>query len=189
MILNHVFKAEPGRWQPTGAILADMDLISARIGKSDWPVDVAWVDDREMTDLNRRYRDKNDVTDILSFGNLELSGQGQPAIRRAEAFSCIDLYRDEIEDHVQAAVGELVIAPWFVHLRCLENGWDYSSELRLLIAHGLLHLLGWDHEEEPQASQMRGYEVEILGGLGFQHPLTIERDRKERKSWNGDDSR
>jgi probable rRNA maturation factor len=183
--LIHAYRVTHGVWMPSAALLSDLDEVAAGVGPADWPVDVAWVEDDAMTQFNRGYREKDGVTDVLSFGNLELSGIGRPDIRRGEGRAFADLYRDPVEAQVDAVIGELVLAPIFIHERCRENGWDYPAELRLLIAHGLLHLLGWDHMEDLQAARMRKHETEILGALGFDHPMTGDIDREKAAEGDG----
>jgi probable rRNA maturation factor len=67
--------------------------------------------------------------------------------------------------------GVIVVAPDFVAARCAERGWDPAAELALLVVHGALHLMGWDHETVDEAAAMREAEREILAAHGRPHPL------------------
>jgi rRNA maturation RNase YbeY len=111
---------------------------------------------------------------VLSFAELAAEGEGAPDIRRGEAFAARDLWRPAWEAAAEAEVGEIVIAPAFVGARCREAGWSFAAELAMLTAHGVLHLLGWEHDDQAQARAMRARERELLARLGIAHPLASE---------------
>ena len=101
------------------------------------------VGDATMKKLNRTYRGKNQVTDVLSFADQ--AGD------------------DSIAKH-DGLLGEIVICyPQAVRqARRVEH--STTVEVRLLLTHGFLHLLGYDHERSPKdAAQMRRLEEKILG--------------------------
>ncbi len=102
-----------------------------------------------MAALNKSYRGKNYDTDVLSFP--------APA-----------LFQE------RGVLGELVISKKKLKEQAREQGHSESSELRVLVVHGVLHLLGLDHELGPrQAARMRKYELAIVGRAGL-----IERAKK-----------
>lgn len=68
-------------------------------------------------------------------------------------------------------VGEVVLAPGFVMDECCREGRDVRTEFMLLVVHGCLHLLGWDHGEPDQQNRMRIQEGLLLKQLGLVHPL------------------
>ena len=171
MILAHTIRAASSPGLPDAGQLTVFDRLAAGLGREDWPVDVAWVEDPEMAGLNARYRNVEGVTDVLSFGNLETEGPPPASLVRGEKGAFCDLYRDPLDAASDAPVGDLVIAPAFVRERCLRNGWDPVDELNLLIVHGLLHLLGWDHMEPEEARRMRDLETTILSEAGLSHPM------------------
>lgn len=92
-------------------------------------VDVACVSDAEIAKLNSDYRRKNKPTDILSFGMFE----GPHAIPAVPAGS-IDL-------------GQLVLSPDFIARSAAEDGVSWKREFTYVFSHGVLHLVGFDHEE------------------------------------------
>ena len=91
-----------------------------------------------MQTLNRKYRGKNYPTDVLSFVYGEESVEGIPFL------------------------GEIVISPEIAWLQARRRKADPEKEMRMLLLHGLLHLLGYDHENDHgemnrlQAKVMRG---------------------------------
>lgn len=113
-------------------------------------VTVALVSDRRMRALNRMFRGKDYATDVLSFpvGNRE-SGAGNGGAPGAEA----------------PALGDIVIATGVAARQAREHGHAVGTECRLLALHGLLHLLGYDHEAD--AGRMARAEARLRrkGGL------------------------
>lgn len=103
-------------------------------------VTVAVVSDRRMRSLNRMFRGKDAVTDVLSFPLAD-------------------------DDLSPGALGDIVIAAGVARRQALEQGHAVSTELRVLALHGLLHLLGYDHEVD--AGRMARVEARLRrkGGL------------------------
>ncbi len=110
---------------------------------------MALVSDRRMRALNRMFRGNDYATDVLSFpaGNRE-SGAGNQA-REDEAM----------------ALGDIVIATGVAARQATEHGHAPGVEFRVLALHGLLHLLGYDHEVD--AGRMARAEARLRkkGGL------------------------
>lgn len=96
----------------------------------------------EMEDLNRKYRGKEGPTDVLSFpcdDPCPVVEAGQPV-----------------------ALGDVIVAPEVAEAQAAEYGHTVEEELNLLVVHGILHLLGYDHETEEQAAVMEERERQIL---------------------------
>jgi len=103
---------------------------------------IAIVEIIEMADLNERYRGKSGPTDVLSFGCDD---------------PCAVLAPDE-----PVTLGDVVIAPEVAEAQAAEYGHTVEEELNLLLVHGVLHLLGYDHESDEDASAMQLREQAIL---------------------------
>jgi len=88
---------------------------------------VSFVDEEEMTDLHVRYMGEPGPTDVLSFP------------------------LDEVDERGVRLLGDVVIAP---SVGAANNRADPAAELRLLLVHGILHVLGYDHEEELERGEM-----------------------------------
>jgi probable rRNA maturation factor len=88
---------------------------------------VSFVDDREMAELHRRYADEDGPTDVLSFP-LDMGDQDGTRM-----------------------LGDVVIAP---AVAARNHPDDPQAELRLLLVHGILHLLGYDHERADERAEM-----------------------------------
>lgn len=94
-------------------------------------VNVAVVTDGHVRSLNRRYRGSDHATDVLSF----------PASRESEKPPAPRIPAD-------ALLGDIVIARGVARRQARAAGHDETTELRVLALHGLLHLLGYDHERD-----------------------------------------
>jgi probable rRNA maturation factor len=106
-------------------------------------VTVAFVSDRAMRELNRRWRGKSGTTDVLSFP----SGQ------------------EEFEKGEGATLGDVVISVGQAARQAAEHGLDFEGEVAQLILHGLLHLCGYDHETD--SGEMNALELTLRGRLGI----------------------
>jgi probable rRNA maturation factor len=96
-------------------------------GLRDVELSVSFVGEREMEELHVRFMDEPGPTDVLSFP------------------------LDDADEHGTRVLGDVVIAP---AVAARHNPDDPSAELRLLLVHGILHLLGYDHEEEVEKTEM-----------------------------------
>jgi probable rRNA maturation factor len=145
------------------------------LGRPDWAVDVVLVDDESMAALNEDFRNVAGVTDVLSFSYLQDTGPGRPDLVRGQGYACTDLWLDTLsvtrENGAAHTVGEVVLAPGFVADRCRKKKWSLEHEIPLLVVHGILHILGWDHENEGETEAMQVVEEEILAAGGLPHPL------------------
>jgi rRNA maturation RNase YbeY len=117
-----------------------------------WEVMVELVGERVMKKLNSHYRDKSYATDVLSFQ--------APSVFRT-----------------QGLLGELLICKSVLMRQAREHGHSAQIELEVLIVHGILHLLGFDHEKSPkQAREMEKWEAKLLGSKA-RHRGLIQRSR------------
>ena len=124
-----------------------------------YQVDLAISDDDTIRRLNREYRGLDEATDVLSFsqryqGNWE--GEGEPP-NVAE----IDM-PSELPEGELAHLGEVIISYPQVLRQAGPGPTGYQAELDLLVAHGILHLLGYDHVEPQEQARMRAEEQKIL---------------------------
>lgn len=120
---------------------------------------VRFVSDREMRTLNREYRGKDRSTDVLSFpGDLPARHEARNSWRNEVAMDDVsasnesvgDLGRDAFPDlhpeGVPLHLGDIVVSVPTARRQAAEAGHDVGRELRLLVLHGILHCLGYDHE-------------------------------------------
>lgn len=115
---------------------------------------IALGDDASVQELNHRYRGKDKPTNVLSF---PAPPAGHPA-----------------GDAEPRALGDLVLAYETLVREAGEQGIPLAHHLQHLVVHGLLHLLGFDHETDGDAEKMEAIEVEALAGLRIPNPYQDE---------------
>lgn len=113
-------------------------------GLEDAELSIVLTDDSTIHELNRTYRGVDRPTDVLSFSQRE----GE----------------DAFDDPV---LGDIVISLDRTRQQALEYGHSFERELGFLTVHGILHLLGWDHETPDDEQRMMAKTEEILGGIGL----------------------
>jgi probable rRNA maturation factor len=106
-------------------------------------VTVLLTDDETVRDLNSRFRSKDQLTNVLSF----------PAPINPEHF-----------------LGDVALAYGVCAREAAEQGKPLAHHLQHLVAHGVLHLLGYDHINDGEAEAMEGLERVVLAGLGVPDP-------------------
>ncbi len=114
-------------------------------------VSITLVDEDTIALLNRKHMGKAGPTDVLSFP-IEDAAPGVPP-RRAL-------------DGPPVEIGDVVIAPSVVRSNAKRDAVVFEDELALMVVHGMLHLLGWDHVAEADAVAMERREEELLNLVG-----------------------
>lgn len=119
-------------------------------------VNVLLTDNEGIRELNREHRNIDRATDVLSFPNIEYA---LPAVFdhvEEEAADCFD------PDSGELILGDIVISVDKVKEQAESYGHSELREFAFLIAHSMLHLCGYDHMEEKEASIMEGKQRDIL---------------------------
>lgn len=112
-------------------------------------VGVTFLDDATIQELNRDYRDKDRPTDVLSF-----------ALNEGDEPEIVDAPEEEL-------LGDILISLETTARQAEEYGHSLERELAYLTVHGMLHLLGYDHEEPADQAEMRLEEEAVLASLGI----------------------
>jgi len=108
-------------------------------------ISILFIDDIEMRVLNKRYRGKDKTTDVLSFPQIS---DFKSAIRNPQ-FAIL--------------LGDVVISLETAKRQAKESGHPFNREVIILLTHGILHLLGYDHEgDKKKAVEMRRKEKELM---------------------------
>lgn len=113
----------------------------------DTEVSVLFVAEPQMAEYNERFMGREGATDVLAFP-LESLQPGVVPERPAGA--------------PPLNLGDVIIAPSYVAAQAERLGVDYDHELSLMVVHGLLHLLGYDHAEDDEAEIMESRERALL---------------------------
>jgi len=123
-------------------------------------ISLAIVGDGRMRKLNKIYRGKNRVTDVLSFGNKSVLKYLSKAFPRLEKGKEIEFV--EAPDGVKK-LGEVILCYPQAKKQARRANHSLELELTILLIHGVLHLLEYDHEkDEKQAEEMKEIEDKIL---------------------------
>ena len=119
----------------------------AALGTVEGDIVVLLTDDESVRELNARFRDKDKPTNVLSF----------PAPESAAPH-----------------LGDIVLAYGVCAAEAQAQGKTLSDHLSHLVVHGVLHLLGRDHEDDAEAEEMEAEEREILAQIGVADPYAAE---------------
>jgi probable rRNA maturation factor len=105
------------------------------------------ADDDSVQALNRDFRQKDYATNVLSFPSAQ-DPVGNP----------------------EGQIGDIALAFGVCQREAAEQGKPLAHHLQHLVAHGVLHLLGYDHQDDAEAEAMEAFEREILAGLDIPDP-------------------
>ena len=128
--------------------------------------------------IDRGYPERTEVTihtvdeDVITRRNFEAFGKNEPT--DVVSFPVEDLVPDGVpaptDDGPPIVLGDVFLAPSIVELRARSRGEDVDSAMALMVVHGVLHLMGYDHEDDADADRMEAIEAQILASHGFQRP-------------------
>jgi probable rRNA maturation factor len=113
-------------------------------------VDITLADDATQRALNRTWRGKDAPTNVLAFPAADPASTVPPG--------------------APLLLGDVVLAFETVGREAAEQGKPFEDHLRHLVVHGVLHLLGYDHEDERGAAAMEAREIAVLAELGVPNP-------------------
>ena len=135
------------------------DKAYSQLGQTlDLAIEIAFVSEDEIKDLNREQRAIDKVTDVLSFPYLD--GIRGKILSKAD-FDEFDLDEDGF------LLGSICICEQRAKEQAEEYGHSYERELHYLLVHGIMHCLGYDHMTEEEKAEMREKEEYILGKMGI----------------------
>lgn len=106
--------------------------------------------DETVRELNHSYRGLDETTDVLSFALTEGDADSSPFVTPPD-----DILH----------LGEVIVSYPQAERQAKSVGHDVNQEVDLLVVHGVLHLLGYDHAEPEEEQEMKGLEQEILGSM------------------------
>jgi probable rRNA maturation factor len=107
-------------------------------------VGIIFVDEEPMTDLHVRWMDEPGPTDVLSFPMDELRPGSEELISP------------------EGVLGDIVVCPQVAQKQALTAGHETINEILMLVTHGMLHLVGFDHAEPEEEKEMFSLQAEIL---------------------------
>ena len=149
---------------PDEEICADCDLVLEHEGVGrPCMVSISLVSEERIRALNDAWRDVDRATDVIS---LECERPDDPDLAPGEP----------------CELGDIVLAPAYIARQAASFGTTEADEFRLLLTHGLLHLLGYDHLDEDEAEAMEAREEALLALMPCDLPIdhvTLTRHRED----------
>lgn len=128
----------------------DAAIILKTLGYSDFDLGILLLTNKAMHEYNRVYRDQDKPTDILSFPY-------HPFLKAGE--------RIEPETEEDKSLGDLIIAPHYMMDDLPRWEQSFDERMRVLLVHGICHLLGYDHIEDEDYKIMHAQETFLLKKL------------------------
>ena len=116
-----------------------------------YEVSLRLTTDTEIQTLNSQYREQDKPTDVLAFASLEAN-----LPQSEEMLASMPLY-----------LGDIIVSVDTAQRQAQQQEHSLSTELAWLTAHGLLHLLGWDHPDEESLMEMLQQQVILLEKIGM----------------------
>lgn len=134
---------EAGAWPPCRSLITGAAQETLKHLKYKKPCEISFLltDDENIRILNRDYRGKDKPTNVLSFPQNE-----------------------------QGMLGDIILSHTTIKKEAADQGKAFKHHLAHLVAHGVLHLMGHDHETSKDARAMEGLEIKILAALGIPDP-------------------
>ena len=140
----------PDVWDREGMDALVTAIIERELGAGAYTLSLHLVGEDTIHELNREHREVDAPTDVLSFSLHDPDGM-----------------RFVMPPDQPAPLGDVVVSHPHVLAQAEEYGHSVQRELAYLVAHGLLHVLGYDHETESEQREMRRREEAALAPLGF----------------------
>ena len=132
------------------------EAVYTNLGQEDnLSVELEFVSEEEIADLNRRTRKVEGATDVLSFPALD-NVRGRVIYRKDFPF--------DVEDKA-VFIGSIAVCINRAKEQAVEYGHSEEREFTYLVCHGLLHLFGYDHMTEEDKKQMRAIEDKIMADI------------------------
>ncbi len=132
------------------AVRNDTDRILQLLGYALFDIGIWITTDKTIRAYNKRYRGKDKATDILSF----------PFWPDLKAGQRIKPTSDEEKN-----LGDLIISAPYLEREARQYGVSFDERMRVLLVHGICHLLGYDHERDEDYATMRAQEQKVLAKL------------------------
>ncbi len=147
------------RWVGLAQLVLDAERVTQRYGATA-ELSLVFVDPQTIADLNERFLGGDGPTDVLAFpmdDDVPPGGRQPDQGGRGPGTPT-----DPNEGDPPTQLGDVVVCPAVARAQAAEHGTSLDDELALLVVHGVLHLLDYDHAEPDEQAIMRRREQELL---------------------------
>lgn len=134
-------------------LVATAKKLLAAVDEEGASLSVTLVDDAAIREVNREHRGKDKPTDVLSFPMFEAG--------------------EESQDGVERMLGDVVISIETARRQAAEYDATLAQELNRLLIHGILHVMGHDHEEAGERAAMESEERRLADAIGMPWPYAV----------------
>lgn len=139
------------------ALAVDAQKAIDALGSVEWEVSLLLCDDAFIGPLNGQWRGTKEATDVLSFPQLEIQTPGHPPVNQG------------------TLLGDIVVSVDTADRQASSAGHSLDVELRVLVVHGLCHLVGHTHDVDDAREAMQQLEARLLTAMGLDAPSLIAR--------------
>lgn len=158
-IINQSSQRIPKKWMQSWISVFERKLSSkTEIDLKNWDLVCVFLPINEARKMNLQFRGKDYATDVLSFSS---DLQNNHLQKRKKHF-----INKQVKSPEPLVLGELVLCPEVLKRQAKENGHSFRAELGYMLIHGVLHLLGYDHEKsKKQAKEMFDLQDQLFDSL------------------------
>jgi probable rRNA maturation factor len=135
------------------------NVLAAQGVKDDIEVSLLFVDEPTIAELRQRFLGQTGPTDVLAF---PIDDEPEPGGRSPDEGGTGPGAGAPDEDDMPVLLGDVVVCPAVAARNATDHGVTVEDEMALLVVHGLLHLLGMDHDLDEEAERMERRERELL---------------------------
>lgn len=142
----HIQKISEKKCLKKSAIINLVTIVMDFLNYKNYELTIRIVDKDEIKNLNCKYRNKNNPTNVLSFN--------------------VDIPKEIKSNYI----GDVVICTEVIESEAIKQNKTFNSHFTHIIIHGVLHLLGYNHIEKTDKNEMEDLEVKLLKKIGFDNP-------------------
>ncbi len=135
------------------------------MGWSNGELSLTLINDRAMARLNKATFGRRGPTNVISFPLDAVSAPGALSPAQARRDTASHATTGELKPGPPASLGEVVISLETTRRQAQESGWPWRELLDFYLIHGILHLLGYDHEDPAAAASMKARAGELMSVL------------------------
>ena len=154
---QHDVEVDVPRWVRLARLVLESERVNERFG-TDVEMSLMFVDETTIAELNVRFLGGDGPTDVLAF---PLDEELPPAGRSPDQGGRGPGSPSDPGDP-PALLGDVIVCPTIAGRQALERGVPADDEIAVLVVHGVLHLLDYDHAEPEETATMRRREQELL---------------------------